>query len=144
MEKNDKAKKVSIIRYIYLYLVTAITIVMIIVSAVGFIKLALEEYVFDVKGWGELENPKNYYECTDDFLFYTYDANGQRVAKDPAKSKEQMEAEKEQCLMDTQQARRLQDENEVKRELVWWLSMLVVALPLYLLHWGIIRKESKK
>lgn len=144
MEKNDKSKKVSIIRYIYLYLVTAITIVMVIISSVGFIKLVLEEYVFDVKGWGELEDPKAYWECNDDNLFYSYDAEGKKVPKDGSKTKEQMATEKEQCMKDTQERRKISDDNEKKRELVWWLAMAVVALPLYLLHWGIIRRESKK
>ena len=140
----EKVKKVSIIRYIYLYLITAITIIMVIISSVGFIKIVLEKYVFEVKGWGELEDPKSYWECSDDTLFYTYDTAGKRVPKDVAKTKEQMEKEKTECQESTKLRREIQDDNELKREIVWWLSMIIVALPLFLLHWGIIRKESKK
>ncbi len=140
----DKVKKVSVIRYIYLYLITAITIVMVIVSSVGFLKIVLEKYVFDVKTWNALTDPKTYYECSDDTLFYTYDTAGKRVAKPPVKTPEEMEKERAKCMEDTKARYILQDENELKREIVWWLSMIIVALPLFLLHWGIIRKESKK
>ena len=141
---EEKSKKPGIIKYIYLYLVTAITIVMVIISAVGFLKIVLEKYVFEVKGYNELMDPKSYYECGDDALFYTYDVNGKRVPKVVGKSKEEMEAEKLTCQTETQERYVLQDNNELKREIVWYLSMLIVAFPLYLIHWGIIRKEGKK
>lgn len=143
-KEEPKSSKSGIIKYVYLYLVTVITIVMVIISAVGFLKIVLEEYVFDVKGYNELMDPKTYYECSDDTLFYTYDAAGKRVPKVVGKSKEEMEAEKLKCQTETQERYILQDNNELKREIVWYLAMLIVAFPLYLIHWGIIRKEGKK
>lgn len=143
-KEEEKTKKYGVIKYIYLYLVTAISIVMLIISSVGFIKIVLEEYVFEVKGWNELTDPKTYYECTDDTLFYTYDVNGKRVPKVVGMTKQEMGDEKLKCQKETQERYVLQDKNELKREIVWWLSMLIVALPLYLIHWGIIRKEGKR
>ena len=150
MEKNTKAKTThetskagSILKAVYLYLVSAITIVMVIISSVGLIKIVLERYVFDVKTWGEMEmqNPKAFYECSDDVLFYTYNAQGQRVLKETSKTTEQMETERQECIDETMKNRELQAENDVKRDLVWWLSMLIVSLPLYLIHWGLARKK---
>lgn len=137
----EPAKKVSIIRYIYLYLLTAISIVIIIVAAIGSLNLVLREYVFDVKDWSEFED---YYECTDDTLFYSYDTKGTKVAKDPTLTTEQMKAQKEECNQKTKEKRRLQHINDLKRDLVYYLAMLIVGLPLYIYHWGIIKKEHKK
>lgn len=139
----EKSSKISIIRYIYLYLVTAITIVMIIVSTVGFIRIVLNEYVFDVKGWDEFQSPKQY-ECSEDVLFYTYNDKGLKVPKDAKLRTEDMtKAEVEECVKTTMETRRAQRLNEVKSEVVTWLSMIIVALPLYLYHWGVIKRENK-
>lgn len=138
MEQNHK---VSIIRYIYLYLVTTISIVLIIIAAVWAINLVLKEYVFQVKDWNEFEE---YYECSDDTLFYTYDTKGLRVEKAPALSEAEKKTEKEECIKNTKEKRELQHSNDIKRDMVTWLAMLIVALPLYFYHWGIIKKEARK
>lgn len=140
----EKAQKISVIRYIYLYLVTAITIVLIIISAIGLIKIALNEYVFEVKTWEQLEDPKLYYECSEDMLFYSSSPKGERVLKDPTKTRAEMDSEKEECLKNAKERREMQHINQVKTDLVWWLSMLIVALPLYLFHWGVIKRDQKK
>ncbi len=140
----ENERKIGIIRYIYLYLVTAITIVLIIISTIGFIRIGLEE-VFGVKGWEEMETPDQYYECMDDTLFYTYsNPKGERVAKDPNMTEEEMEKEREECKKEGEEKRAMQHANNVKRELVMWFSMIIVALPMYVYHWGIIKKEAKK
>lgn len=139
----EKSSKISIIRYIYLYLVTAITIVMIIVSTVGFIRIVLNEYVFDVKGWDEFQSPKQY-ECSEDVLFYTYNDKGLKVPKDTEiRTEEMTKAEIAECVNTTMETRRAQHLNQVKTDVVMWLSMIIVALPLYLYHWGVIKRENK-
>lgn len=137
----EKAHKVSIIRYIYLYLITAISIVLIIIAAVQALNLVLREYVFNVKDWNAFED---YYECTDDTLFYTYDTKGVRVQKAPILSEEEKQTAKDECIVKTKEKRELQHNNDLKRDMVTWLSMLIVALPLYIYHWGIIKKEARK
>ncbi len=139
----EKSNKFSIIRFIYLYLVTAITIVMIIVSTVGFIRIVLNEYVFDVKSWDAFQSPK-LYECSEDTLFYTYNEKGVRVPKDgQLRTDAMMKAEIDECVNTTSEMRKAQHINEVKTEVVMWLSMIIVALPLYLYHWGVIKRENK-
>lgn len=137
----EQTHKVSIIRYIYLYLITAISIVLIIIAAVQAINLVLREYVFQVKDWNAFED---YYECSDDTLFYTYDTKGTRVKKDLNLSEEATKAQKDECIIKTKEKRELQHNNDLKREMITWLSMLIVALPLYIYHWGIIKKEARK
>ena len=140
----EKSKKISTIRYIYLYLVAAITIVLMIISAIGFVRIVLNEYVFSVKTWEQLEDPKNYYECGDEALFYVYNEKGVRVLKDSSKTKEEMKQEREECLKKAGERREIQHENQIKTDLVWWLSMLIVALPLFLFHWRLIHKDYKR
>ena len=114
----EKSNKVSIIRFIYLYLVTAITIVMIIVSTVGFIRIVLNEYVFDVKSWDAFQSPKQY-ECSQDMLFYTYNDKGVRVPKDgQIRDDAMMKAEIDECVATTSEMRKAQHINEVKTEVV--------------------------
>lgn len=137
----ENEHKVGIIRYIYLYLITAISIILIIFAAVQAINLVLREYVFQIKDWNAFEE---YYECTDDTLFYIYDTKGTKIEKTPILSEEEKKTAKDECIVKTQEKRELQHNNDLKRDMVAWLSMLIVALPLYFYHWGIIKKEARK
>ena len=140
----EKEKKFTVLKQVYLYLIAAITLVMTIVSTVGLIRIVLNEYVFEVKSWEQMENPKNFWECSDDTLFYTFDEKGVKKLKTPGLSKEEMAQEKETCKQEIIANRELQHKNSVKDETVMWLSMLIVAFPIYLLHWKLARKEHKK
>lgn len=134
--------KIKIIRYIYLYLVTAITIIMIIISTIGFIRLALNEWVFKVKTWEEVNAGYNG-ECG---YAYLRDIEKPVVAPAPETTTATTltPEEKAKCIADAEERAKNNHSNDTKRELVEWIAMLVVAFPLYLYHWGIIKKESKK
>mgnify|MGYP003395998591 CR=1 FL=1 len=67
-----------------------------------------------------------------------------KVLKDTGKTKEQMKTEKEECIKRVSERNKLQHQNQVKMDLISWIAMLIVALPLYLYHWGLIKKEHKK
>ncbi len=140
----EKEKKFTVLKQVYLYLIAAITLVMTIVSTVGLIRIVLNEYVFEVKGWEQMENPKSFWECSDDTLFYIFDEKGVKKLKTPGLSKEAMSQEKETCKQEAVASRESQHKNNVKDETVMWLSMLIVAFPIYLLHWKLARKEHKK
>ncbi|MBU1151889.1 hypothetical protein KJ632_03640 [Patescibacteria group bacterium] len=132
---SDKRK---LIRHIYLYLVTAITIVLILISTIGFINLFLRKYVLDVKPYDEFTKP---YECEEQNLLYRYDGNVQQK-KNPNLSKVQEEELIAQCEADEEINRELRNKNDLKRDIAQYLAMLLVALPLYFYHWGIIKKEK--
>lgn len=129
-------EKIRIIRYIYLYLLTAISIVLVLVSTIGLINLALSEYVFDVKGYNEVY--KDYYQCGEGY-------NGVKLSpEEVGNGKVFTDEEIAACKLKMDEQRVLEHKNDVKRDLVTWLSMLLVSLPLYFYHWGIIKKENKK
>jgi len=121
---------------VYLYLVTAISIVLVLVSTIGLINLALSEYVFDVKGYGEIY--RDNYQCGE------Y-GDGMKPVPDALSDEKVLTSEEaEECKKNLDAQRELEHTNDVKRDLVTWLSMLIVALPLYFYHWGIIKRENKK
>lgn len=134
--------RAHIIRYIYLYLITAITIVMIIIAMAGFINLVLKEYVFQVKDYDQINGP---YECMDDQLFYTYDSAGKQVPRIAAPVTEaEKTVKKDECLKKAEEKMALNHMNDIKRDLAEYLAMVLVAFPLYLYHWGIIKRENSK
>jgi hypothetical protein len=128
----------SLIRTIYLYLITAITIIMVIVAMVNVIKMGLE-YVFDVKSYEEIGR---IYECDD-----RYGANhylGKPPVPptiEPTQVEPLTEEEKTNCLKAAEEERKERAANNRKRDVIWSLAMLIVALPLYFYHWKTIQKN---
>lgn len=143
----EKPKSRGIIRYVYLYLITAITIVMIIISTVGFLNLLLKEYILDVKDYIQIGGP---YECMDTQLFPTAtDVNGKTVPvvatpAAPALTAAEKQAKKDECIKNSEKQMALNHVNDIKRSIAEYLAMILVAFPLYLYHWGIIKKENSK
>lgn len=135
-------KKFIILRHIYLYFVAAVTIIMMISSIIGLLRIVLNEYVFHVKTYEQLEKPANFGECSDDQLFYVYDQKGVKLLKDSSYTKETMKKIKDECIATGIANRQEQHDNNLKQDIVFWLSMLVVAFPFYYLHWRIIKREK--
>lgn len=140
----QKEHKFAILKQIYLYLVAAVTMIMTIVSATGLLRIVLNEYVFDVKDYVEMERPKDFWECNDDQLFYIYDEKSVRKLKVTGLTKETMQGMKNECEQEGTLNRKLQHANDVKRDIVFWISMLIVVLPVFLVHWNLAKKENKK
>ncbi len=112
-----------IIRQLYLYGVSGVALVMMVVASIGLVNLAIEEYVLDVKDWGEIS--KDYWECDEENV-----------------SSQQYESF-EECKQSVDEQRATEADNDKKRALAEYISMLIVAVPLYIFHWKIIRKEKK-
>lgn len=129
----------SLIRTIYLYLIAAITIVMILVALTNTIKVGLE-VVFNVKLWDEI-GPR--YECQDKI------SSAQLMGKPiPAIAPNETpalltEEEKTECLKKSEELAKERATNERKRDLIWSLAMIIVAMPVYLYHWRTIQKDHK-
>lgn len=140
----QKETKFPLLKQIYLYLVAAVTMIMTIVSATGLLRIVLNEYVFDVKDYVEMERPKDFWECSDDALFYNFDGKGIKKPKIAGLTNEVMQTMKEECKNEGIGNRKLQHENDVKRDIVFWISMLIVVLPVFLIHWNLAKKENKK
>ena len=141
----EEVKKISIIRSIYLYLVTAISIVVLLISVIGSFNIVIREYVFGVHGsWDMVSYPMDGKgtECSEDNLFYGYDNNGKKYVIDASLTKEEKKAKVEECVKNAEARNKLQNDNQIKRDFAQYLAMFLVALPLYLYHWGIIKKEA--
>lgn len=142
--KNAGAvRSVSILRSVYLYLVTAISIVVLFISVIGSLNIIIREYVFGVHGsWDYQIVDLKVSQCSEDMLFYTYDNSGKRVVKDSSLTKEEQTTKVDECVKNTEAQQKLQNDNQIKRDFAEYLAMFLVALPLYLYHWGIIKKEA--
>lgn len=160
-------KSHNLVRKIYLYLVSIISIVVFVIAAVGLINIVLSEYVFEVKSYQEMED---YWECTNYTVYetdYTWKCDdpyylGEEVSYseispetqraqclETAKSefeaaKKTNDEEFDKCKADTDVKRTTQHLNDVKRDFVMYFSMLIVAFPLFLFHWRLIKKEEGK
>lgn len=135
------SSKFQWIRQIYLYLVAIITVVVFLISSIGLISLGLKE-ALNVQDYEQIAS-SDPYECQ-------YQSNGKPVdpqfgnIDDTELSKEEVAESKEECIKNYKERAELNHINNVKRDIVSYLAMLIVAIPLYLFHWRIIRKESKK
>lgn len=121
MQKNT-------IRNVYLYLVTAVTLFMIVFAVVDMINLGLRTYVFTKIDQADVQNmypPAVVYD----------EATKAKLGTCPTIPVNVAEQEKRQ--QDQQAANR-------QRDLVTNISLLVVALPLFGYHWLLIRRDRKE
>jgi len=115
-------KKDSIIRTIYLYIFALVGLILVIVGAVRFLDMGLKMFVFTQ---------------ADDM--YNYEYRNEPIIKEGG---EVTEGEKD-CVCpelvktDYVTQRRHQDASVS-------LSLILVGVPLYWYHWGIIKRESRE
>jgi hypothetical protein len=119
--KNPK----TILKMIYLYILSFVGIIITVVATIGLLNLVLRQYVFQV----EMTN-------------YYYPAEICRTPKTPTDTtptKEEItQCEKDQEIQNNEMAL-----NDTKRELANEIAGILIGLPLWLYHWGIIRKEKE-
>lgn len=120
-------KAPHILQLIYLYILSFVGIVITIVSSVGVINLVLKNYVFQV-------DSVDYYYADICRTPKTLDNTNASVTPSEDEIRKCEQAEKEKALM------RLN--NETKRDLASSIAGIVVGTPLWLYHWGIIRKRK--
>lgn len=112
------------VKTIYFYLVSFVTLMMMIVSSSMLIETALKAYIFT-----KAELYTNYYP-------------GPECGVKPD-GKTPMTAE--ECLVQQERMKKNDEENRVsqrQRDLVNNLSMLIVSTPLFFVHWRIARKKE--
>lgn len=124
MAKAPKKKNIQgWIRTVYLYLISAITIIMVIVASVSVVRIGLDTYVF------QIDRPAYWHnECMTP-----------RVVNEGGS--EMTDAELEACKERALEDAREQLAHERKRDVSEALAMLLVALPLYLYHWRVIQRD---
>ena len=127
-EKNlfGGAKPRNWIRTVYLYLVCAITIVMVLIASVQAVQVGLDVYVL------KIDRPQYWYnECMDP----------KRMDGDVAieRTEEEQAACEEKALVKARE----QLTQERRHSMSQALAMFLVALPLYLYHWSVIQRDPK-
>jgi len=136
-------EKKSLIRTIYLYLFALVGLVLLIVGGVGLVNLGLKTYVFtqaDAERYYDRSIPISPVSEKD---IIASQENGEKVAV----TEEQQEAleywmidyetwKKESAKVDYATANR-------QRQAANNLASIIIGLPLFLIHWQMIRKETK-
>lgn len=132
-------RKVSIIRFIYLYMISAITFIVFLIGAVGIVNLSLKVFVFDIDD--------DYYRYDQPYISCDY-----MMVKSPEGEVSEIDKQAyddciaKQKLADEKQNSRWISESNA-RDLSIGIAQVLVALPLWLFHWRTIerdRKERKK
>ena len=108
----------NIVRKIYLYLFSAIGLVVVIIGSVQLVDLALKTFVF---------------KKADVYLEYPRVKMTSEVSPLPEPSQEEIEKFNQE-----------QKDSQRQRTLANSLAMIVVGSPLYLYHWRILKKEQEK
>lgn len=128
-----------VIRNVYLYLVTLIGLVTFIFGSVGIINNVLQRYVFQIDQsdmYAQPIYPGFKGQCAQPYPD-SADATGKRMITPTTQEVEACQkAEKEQN-------KRVNDAN-FGRELSISIAQIVIGLPIWLFHWGIIQRDYKR
>lgn len=123
-QANDK---IALIKNIYFYLVAFVALMMVVFSLADLVNLGLKTWVFT-----KADGP-NYYPMTG-------------CATMPPAEVKSGQITVEQCAQMEEENRQRQEEERVasnQRNVVRDISFIVVGLPLFLIHWRILRKKEK-
>jgi hypothetical protein len=141
--------KHSLIRTIYLYLFSIVGLVLLTIAGVSFINMALKAYVFtkaDEQMRIEYKQPPFGPVAVEKLDRISEEAKGKQVQ---VTLTENEVSQIDQWLVDYknyQEGRAKIDPVTTDRQQTASinLAMIIIGLPLYLYHWGIIRRETKK
>ena len=133
-----------LIRTIYLYLFAIIGLVLVVIGSVGFLNMGLKAFIFT-----KAEEEQRMYE-KQPTMPYQLDMvkNAETLSADKTNLTEEEKTLIRQWLADY---KNWQDTSakidtvtaQRHRDAATNLAMILVGLPLYLYHWGVIKKETK-
>lgn len=133
--------KHSLIRTIYLYLFTLLGLVLLTISGIRFLDMGLKAFVFtraEEQQRLEYARPMTSYPVE---KLQSLETSEQSLTEREKEQIRQMiqsfqEWEEQKKQVDPIASQRHRDASSS-------LAMILIGLPLYLYHWGVIRKESK-
>lgn len=136
-------KQDSIIRTIYLYIFALLGLVLLIIGGVRFLDMGLKAFIFTK---ADEEQKLNYY-FSEPYIPVPIEKM-EKLQEGEELSEEQKETLK-QWLADYQEQKEKREEfdplvSRRHRDASMNLAMILIGLPLYLYHWGIIKKETRK
>lgn len=135
---HDSARRVSIIRFIYLYLISAITFIVFLIGAVGIVNLGLKVFVFDIDD--DYYRYEPYVSC-EHLAVAPESINEETGEKDLGQAYEDCMA-KQKTIEEERDARWISESNA--RDLSIGIAQVVVALPLWIFHWRRIERDRKE
>lgn len=122
----ETSPKVAIIKNIYLYLVSFVALMMVIFSTADIINIVLRTYVFT-------KADKNFYS-------YPEPACTPPTATDTPRGKELGPPCVNEEIRKKQETDNMSAQRE--RDLVRDISFILVGIPLFLYHWGVVRRKE--
>jgi len=125
---SDQPRKT--IKSIYFYLVSFVALMMVVFSTADIINIALKTWVFTAA------DKDMYYNAPCVAPMTTPDA---KPVIDPATSRAECEKQNEANLKQNEASRVAQKQRDVVRD----ISMIVVGIPLFLIHWRIVRSKEE-
>ncbi len=137
-------EKHPLIRTIYLYLFTLIGLILVVIGSVKFIDMGLKTFVFT-----RADEPQKIQQRSFGFSSFPIPAAKIEQAQNSADFSEE---EKNLLKQWAEDYKKWQEESqkidyivsERQREASNNLAMILVGLPLYLYHWSLIKRETKK
>jgi len=129
--KSIKRSKISIIRFIYLYLISAITFIVFLIGAVTIVDQGLKSFVFGVEEYDYNRPVPIMIDC--ERYIGLNDDSYENCLKKMDLIDEKEEAVKKPAFS-----------NESKRRLSIGIAQVLVAFPLWIFHWGIIERDRKR
>lgn len=128
-----------VIRNVYLYMVAVIGLITLIIGSVGLINNVLQNYIFQVDDYSYYYEP--YPVKGGDYCSQAYpdptDTTGKTMI---TPTSDEIEQCREQQKVQSERARK----SNIGREFSIALAQILVGLPVWLFHWGIIQKEYKR
>lgn len=124
---NPTANKIILIKNIYFYLVSFVTLMILVINTAMLINLALKTYIFT-----KADNYRYYPEINCEQMMYK-------------EGVETPNLNPEECAIKNELNEKNQKENIIadrQREAVQNISFIAVALPLFILHWRATRKKE--
>jgi len=136
-DHNGKDRSLRVIRNVYLYLVAMIGLITLVFGCIGIVDNVLKNYVFQVDEYRYMEPVAiNGGICSQKVPDPSDATNERMVSPTP----EQI-AECEERYEEQREANR---KSEIGREFSISIAQIIIGLPLWLFHWGIIQREYRR
>ena len=117
----------SILKMIYLYILSFVGIIITVVASIGFVDMILKNYVLSVE-------PSMYY----------YDmCSVEKTGKENENMTSPTKEERDICIEEQSVRVKQEQSNQMKRDLSGQIAALLIGIPLWLYHWRLIRKEKE-
>ena len=131
---NQPAQPRKTIKSIYFYLVSFVALMMLVFSTADVINIALKTWVFTK---ADKDFYAHYSVCESPEMMPAVAPMDRKAV--PAISKEECEKQKEANKKQQEESLTRQKQRDLVRD----LSMIVVGIPLFLIHWRIVRSKDE-